>query len=175
MKKILFLAVVAFSLVAGCSKDKTEDNKYFLKFSIGGQQKIFTAYTAGDFQQTSSYTDLNLTGSDNPTPYENGAIIYINNYPGGLPITTGVYEDNSTNFTLLATYGINGVEYRAGESVSETAALNNIVNHQRFKVTITEITSTAITGTFSGDYYEFGDVHGQKLQIRDGQFKVQVK
>src|SRR5688500_8632360 len=170
MKKILVLSLLAVVLFTGCSKDKTEST-YFVKFLVNGTQKSFTGYTFGHFEPVTGFTELSLLGANSPTADDNWLGIYINNYPGMLPIGTGVYEDNSTDFTILSTYGNNDVEYTAGQTESEDVILYGIPNHQRFKVTITEITSTNVRGTFSGDYYEGGDVQfGNKVRITNGEF-----
>jgi hypothetical protein len=175
MKNIIFLFLAAVMLSAGCSKDKAESN-YFVTFMVNGVKKSFTNYTFGHFEATGGFTELSMLGANSPTADDNYCGIYINNYPGLLPISTGVYNDSSTDFTVLATYSIDDVEYEGGQTMSDNVIQYNIPNHQRFTVTITEITTTNIRGTFSGDYYESGDVqYGAKLAITNGEFNVQVR
>ena len=60
----------------------------------------FTGYTFGHFETTGGFTELSMLGANSSTADDNYAGIYINNYPGLLPISTGVYEDSSTDFTV---------------------------------------------------------------------------
>src|SRR5688572_10827369 len=160
MKKFLLLSLFAVVLLVGCSKDK-EDSPYFVKYTVNGQQKSYTGYTFGHFEPVGGgLTELSILGANTPSADDNYMGIYINNYPGVLPITTGVYEDSSLDFTVLATHSIDDVESYGGQSVSDDIVQYGISGHNRLKVTITEITSTNIRGTFSGDYYEGGDVLG---------------
>ena len=175
MKNIIVLFLVAVMLSAGCSKDKDEST-YYVTFMVDGVKKSFTNYTFGHFETTGGFTELSMLGANSSTADDNYAGIYINNYPGLLPITTGVYEDSSIDFTVLATYAIDDVEYEGGQTVSDNVIQYNIPGHQRFTVIITEITQTSIRGTFSGDYYEGGDVQtGTKLRITNGEFNVQIR
>ena len=175
MKKILVLSLLAVVLFTGCSKDKTEST-YFVKFLADGTQKAFSAFTFGHIENVGGFTELSIMGANNSSADDNYIGIQIHNYPGLLPVITGAYEDSSPDFTLFAMYGVNDVEHNAGKTESEDALLYNIPNHQRLRVTITEITSTNIRGTFSGDYYENGDVQfGNKVRITNGEFNVRVQ
>src|SRR5688572_12683033 len=158
MKNLLFLYLIAIVLSTSCSKDKEEDNNYFVRFTVDGTQKSFTGYTFAHFESTGGFTELTMLGANNSTADDNYLGIYINNYPGVLPIIAGVYEDSSPDFTVLATYAINDVEHEGGQSVSADVITYGIPGHHPFTVIITEITTTNIRGTFSGDYYQDGDV-----------------
>ena len=85
----------------------------------------------------------------------------------------GQYTDAMTDYTLLSNCTVNGVEHDAGQTVASEAVINNITITNHFKVNITSITSTTISGTFSGDFYQDGDVvNGTKLTITNGDFFV---
>lgn len=175
MKKIhllaLLLLVIAFG---GCSKTSGDD--YFVSFSVNGTNQKFTGYVAAHKEQSGAVIELTMVGATSAVNDDNYFGIYLNNYPGWTDFVTGEYNDASTNFTVLATYGKNGIDYEAGQTVAQEAAANGVILVNRFKVTITSISAESVKGTFSGDFYEDGDVvSGGKFTITNGEFHAKFQ
>src|SRR5436305_3607459 len=102
--------------------------------------------------------------------------VYLNNYPGFMKLTTGLYNDSATNYTLLTTYAVNAKESSAGQTTYQEAAANNITITNPFKVNITSWDKNSIRGTFSGDYYSDTTIKAaKKMTITNGDFYVPFK
>ena len=125
---------------------------------------------------TSGYYTLEILGANSSTSFNDYLGFYLDNFPAGGNITAGQYEDNSTSYTLLTTYANNGIDFEAGQSVAQDAVAYNVTIANHFKVNITAMDDKTAKGTFSGDYYEDGDVQsGTKLTITNGDFFVRFQ
>ena len=69
----------------------------------------------------------------------------------------------------------NGNEYESGQTVADDAATNNSTIANHFKVNITSIDGKTAKGTFSGDFYQDGDVTRNKISITNGEFYVKFQ
>lgn len=173
MKKIISIAIISIIAFTSCKKGSSGSNKYHVSFTVNGTNKVFTGYVAAHFDTTLNTVSLTVLGADSSTAFDNYFGFYLDNYTGGAPIISGQYTDAMTNYTLLSNYTVNGVEHDAGQTVASEAVINNVTIANHFKATITSITSTTVSGTFSGDFYQDGDVvNGTKLTITNGDFYV---
>ena len=83
----------------------------------------------------------------------------------------GNWTDTSQKYAITGVYSpANGHDYAAG-TVAVAGA--TITNH--LKLTITSVDSTAVKGSFSGDFYLNGDLSGTKSTITNGDFYVAWK
>ena len=88
----------------------------------------------------------------------------------------GQYLDTDTTYTLLTNYTTNGVSYDAGQTVAASAVTNSVSITNHFKLNITALTKTTIQGTFSGDYFQGGNVQsGTKITITNGSFYALIQ
>ncbi|MBD0331776.1 MAG: hypothetical protein ICV66_03905 [Chitinophagaceae bacterium] len=175
MKKIFIIAFLTLIVFVSCNKEEAE-GKFHVSFSVNGVNKTFTGHVFAHTETSGDYTVLTVNGSNTSTSFDNYLGFYLDNFPGRGNITTGQYEDISNNYTLLSTYAVDGVEYEAGQSVAEDAESYNINLANHFKVNITSMDANTIRGTFSGDYYEDGDVqNGIKLNITNGEFYAEFQ
>lgn len=175
MKKIFFIGIIAFSVFISCQKG-TSNEKYHVTYTVDGTTKTYTGYVGGTFDTASGYISLKVLGSDSANSFDHYIGFYLDNYTGAKGITTGQYDDTETDFTLLSSYTINSVSYEAGQTVASDAMTNNVTITNHFKVTISSLTKSNITGTFSGDFYEDGDVlNGKKVTITNGEFYVKLQ
>ena len=175
MKKILVILLLPTILFLSCSKEA--DENYHVSFTVNGVAKTYTAHTLAHLQDAGGGNfELTILGAANSTSYNDYIGIYINNSPGNGAIQAGQYQDNSTSYTLLTTYENGGSESEAGHTVAQQAVIYNVPIANHFKVTITELTTNGVArGTFSGDYYKDGDVHGTKFSITNGDFYVKFQ
>lgn len=170
MKTLSVIAALFFLLFISCKKDGGGDN-YYVKFTVDGVNKSYTGYVFAHEDNTSGYSVFTVNGASSGTSFNDYLGIYIDNFPTGASISAGVYLDNSPDYSVLTTYAFNGGEYESGETVAEEAIANSVTITNHFKVTITERSGNTVRGTFSGDYYEGGDVeNGDKITITNGEF-----
>lgn len=175
MKKIFVILLLPTILFLSCSKEA--DENYHVSFTVNGVAKKYTAHTLAHVQDVGGGNfELTILGAANSTSYDDYIGIYINNSPGNGTIQAGQYQDNSTSYTVLTTYENGGSAYEAGLTVAEEAVIYNVPITNHFKVNITELTTNGVArGTFSGDYYEDGDVHSTKVSITNGEFYVKFQ
>lgn len=170
MKKITLLVLAVCSLLASCKKNT--DATYYVKFSVNGNSKEYTGHVFAHTDFAGGFTTLTILGSTSSISYDNFFGMYIGNFPSGNPIGPGEYKDTSGNFTVLATYVNNGTEeYEAGSSMAEDAVSYGVVIPNHFKMNITEQNSETTRGTFSGDFFQDGNVQtGTRISITNGEF-----
>ena len=176
MKNLSFVGIVILLCFTSCKKNNSSGATYSVSFAVNGVHKTFTGYVGAKFGALTGYITLTVLGADSSTSANNNFGFYLDNYTGGSPIVTGQYQDTATAFTLLTNYTVNGVSYEAGQTVAASAATNNVPITNHFKLNITSMSNTAIGGTFSGDFYQGGDVQaGAKVTITNGSFYVLVQ
>ena len=175
MKKIS-IAICLLVILSSCKKEDS-GSSYHVSFSIDGVKKTFTGYAVAHKEDVSGDIELTILGSKTALSFDDYFGIYINNYPGGGNIPAGEYQDNSTDFTVLSTFQniANGNEYESGQTVADDGIYYNIPIANHFKVNITSMDSKTAKGTFSGDYYQDGDVHNNKISITNGDFFVKFE
>jgi hypothetical protein len=174
MRKFIFYALVIVTLFNSCSRGNNNDGDYYFRFKVNGVERSFTGFVVEHHGvPVAPYVEHEIIGGNSQaTLNDNNMGFYWNNDPGLGSLTTGVYHDLGTTYTLLAAYYINGISYEAGQSMAENAATHSItINH--FSVNITSMSSSTMRGTFSGDFFQDGDVvSGTKLTITEGEFYV---
>ena len=175
MKKLCFLLLVPVILFLSCNKGN-DDNFYF-RFKVDGTEKNYTNYIVAHMEDLGGGDfELTILGAPNSNSFDDYLGFYINNSPGGGAITTGQYNDNSTTRVVLSTYGKGNIGYEAGTTMYDEGIANNVTIANHFTVNITELnTSGNARGTFSGDYYPDGDIHGSKISITNGEFHVKFQ
>lgn len=171
MKKLTLIALVFAIIFSSCSKGHGNDDNFHVNFTLDGVNKSYTGHVVAHRDTTSGFYELTIIGATTATSFDDYMGIYINNDPSHANFALGNYPDNSTTFTVLTTHNKNGIEYEAGQSVAQDAVTYGVSIAHHFKVTITSIDNTTIRGTFSGDYYQGGDVQGtSKLNVTNGDF-----
>lgn len=172
MRKLTLITLLLLTLFVSCKKENGDDDYYFT-FTVNGVNKSYSGFIAAATDTSGAYVELTILGATSSTSFDDYLGIYLNNSPSTDNIVPGQYEDLSADFTLLTTYGANGKDYESGQSVAEEAAANGITLTNHFKVNITSMDSKSVKGTFSGDYYDAGNVQtGEKLTITNGSFHV---
>lgn len=175
MKKAIPVLCFLFLSLVACKKNN-DDTNYHLSFSADGNVTNYTAYVISHYEFAGGFTELTINGTNSAASSTNYLGFYINNAPVGNPINEGVYTGTTPNFTLLSTYSINGVDYEAGVTMEEEAVSNGVTINNHLTLTITSISATEIKGTFSGDFFENGDVqNGNIITITNGEFKSKVE
>jgi hypothetical protein len=172
MRKLI--AVIIIASLFSCKKN--QDANYHVSFTVDGVNKSFTGYAVAHIDTSSGYSELQILGANSPTGYDNYMGVYLNNYPGMMNLTPGLYKDSANNYTLLTTYTISFKENYAGQSTYQDAQTYNVTIANPFKVNITSMDKNSIRGTLSGDYYSDTTINvAKKITITNGDFYVPFK
>lgn len=177
MKKIALIAACVLILFSSCKKESSGSNSYHVSFTVDGVNKSYTGYAIVHIDSAAGDIELTILGGKTAASYDDYFGIYINNYPGGGKIPAGEYHDNSTAFTVLSTFqnGATGKEYESGQTVNDDATSHNVAIVNHFKANITSMDGKTAKGTFSGDYYQDGDIQSSKISITNGDFYVKFQ
>lgn len=160
MKKIITLSMLLLLLVVSCKKDTstktiTPSGQYYLKFKLNGTQKQYTGLTTGLIGTPSSPDGCDIIGYTGGTQAVGVTIAVIDN----APITTNkTYTQAVGVFTYVDEAGI---AYSAGSIFASTS----------FNMTITEITTDHVKGTFTAVLQKEGTPI-QYANATEGQFYV---
>ena len=173
MKKIAPFAIAFFPLLAlfsSCKKSSPAAT-YSMTATLSGVPKSFNfTPPIAAISSTGGSTYIVITGIGSASGGEE-MVIQLSNESGGGPIIAGTYYDTTQNFLVSVSCTLNpNAVYLAGSVVAEFASISGITIVNHLKVVITSISSTAIKGTFSGDFYTNGDPTLAKIPITNGNF-----
>ncbi len=116
----IFISVLFFSCTK--STEETQDTDYYLRFEKNGTMVNYTGHVMAHRDTVNGFVELQINGAHSiasiPTEYLG---IYLNNFPGNANISTGQYQDNSTNHTLLTTHLFGNTSFEAGQSLAESS------------------------------------------------------
>ena len=163
---LCLLSIVVFAaLFSSCKKKESANNTdYFVKANVNGAVISYTGFTSAMFLTMPSggatpYNVLNIEGKNNPSSATDILAVVITDYD---KITTKTYTDAVVGYTIQGTVNY----YDAiGNQFSSAVAITPAV-----KITITEITSTYVEGTFSGTAATIST--GKTAVITNGSFRV---
>jgi hypothetical protein len=176
MKRILIgslPAILLLFLIASCGKEKSGEEdlgQYYLKCKIDGVDKTFN-HSAVAVQQdlgggVMGYSVFGKAVADPNNLQSLGLAIQLL-----VPFVKGTYKetDPTIDYDLAGIYNPNTVDpnmiYASHES--ETDPL---------QITITEITTTSLSGTFKGTMFINGaDPNADSIIVSNGQFKVKFQ
>jgi hypothetical protein len=168
MKRVFILLVASFSLLASCKKSSS--SPYFMTAAVAGTAKTFNNALVATDQTNLGITTISIVGVASTTTGESIEIT-LDNALSGNAIVPGTYTDTSSYFDVEAAYFLNpSTAYTAGSAVAGLAAGVSITIVNHFKIVITSLTSTAVKGTFSGDFFADGDPTGVSVTILNGSF-----
>ena len=158
-------AIVLTALAAGCgsSTDSTgnQSGAYYIRFKSNGAQVQFQDQVGFpivvSIAKTGIEYSLIVTGGSDPTasPYSNIQLNVADIIPIGTK-TYGAFQASGGGYTAaLVTYNVGSAGY------------DNTAANSDFQITITEITTTTVTGTFSGTVK---NKSGAAVSISGGEF-----
>ena len=170
MKKITSLLFVCSSLLffASCKKDSGDGTNYYIKANIDGTEKTYNSTPlAFSVNQSGTYS-LAMSASAG-TGSSEGLALQINQSSN--PITATTYTDGTGgDYALGGDYnpGTTDVSklYGAGLQLSTTAPLT---------ITITQITSSQVSGTFSGEFFDNSGAGSNSIMITNGEFSLPIQ
>lgn len=169
MKKIFLIALASACLFISCKKS---NDSYYFRCTIDGTAKTFNFNPYAHEETENGITSYLTGGFATSSTSGDWMGIYIDNSASGDDIGSGLYEDSSPDFTVLATFtdAAAVIDYESGTSIYEDAITygHTIANH--LKVTIQSNDGKTMKGTFSGDFYPDGNLNGTKKSITNGEF-----
>ena len=176
MKKFFIPLIALISLSVSCKKSSSSSPSYSFSATVAGTAKNFNAAPPVATTTTvGGVTSITITGVLSASTGES-IILLLDNSNGGGPIVARTYADTSTVFDMSATYFVNlSTQFEAGSSVESLAAGASIPITNHFKLVITSINSTAIQGTFTGDFFSNGDPTAAVKTITNGAFYAQFQ
>lgn len=170
MGKIFFLFFSVLCLIS-CDKENDSDsnNTNYIRLKIDGVSKAYNHMaeatilpnTGTGIVMFSVHGNLNAN-----TTAPEGINLVINS---SKPIAVGTYreDDPSLEYTIGAVHGVGFNDiWSSGLNPNPTSP---------FKITISSITSTRVTGTFSGTVYNEHGMGNLQKQITEGEFSVNLK
>jgi hypothetical protein len=177
MKKIFIPLIVLIAGVASCKKSNSSSTPTnSLTASVSGTSKNFGVSATCLKVTQSGVTGIAIIGAVSLTT---GEIIdmSMDNSLSGDSIVAGTYSDTSSHFDLDLEYdpSSTGNSYEGGTDfdgfLSGTGAV--VTNH--VKLVISAISSTRISGTFSGNIYLNGDPNATPVPIASGSFDLPIQ
>jgi hypothetical protein len=160
MKKILIALLPIVLLVAACSKEKSLEDAgtapngggsgagYFLKCKIDGVDKTFNNSLFAIKLDTLGAVQYAVFGAANADPSNMESFTFAVSSPSAITTgTTYTVEDTSFNYVLVAVYNPNSqsIVFQSGTGDQSNSP---------FKLTITSVSATEISGTFQGTIFQ---------------------
>jgi len=163
-QSVLLLAIVSFGVVfSSCKKSSSSnDSGYFVQANANGTLVKYTGYTAAISTTLAGSYVLDIQGQVSLTSSTDALSAVITD---ASPITTKTYTDQMVNGSVQ---GIVNYYDHSGKQYSSALAATPAV-----PITITAITSTYVTGTFSGTAVDISS--GSTVTLTNGSFKVKVQ
>lgn len=182
VKKWSCLSLLLFFFFSySCKKDSSSHPAYHVTCKVNGVARKFNVGDGVVIAHGSGETSVGLRGLADSSSTTSGIGFVIINDPSKNPIVKGTYVDSSSLFQVLASYGPNvsdevNEDYVAGSEVYKDAVQAGVTISNHFKATITSLTSQAVSGTFSGEFYRYdGDItSAEKVNVTDGDFYVKI-
>jgi len=177
MKRMLVLPVtlIAFiALLSACKKSSSAS--YSVTANVGGTNTGFNQASYAVVSESSgTHTIIVQAVADGQAG--KSILFSVANSTGSAPIIVGTtYVDTAADWDVEGVYTASqsAISY-AGTILADDAANSSILIPQHLKVTFTSIDSTAVKGTFSGDFYLNGDPSGPFTAISNGSFFVKIQ
>jgi len=171
MKRLFFLTSVLAILSLSCNKSHNTGSAYYIKASIDGVSKNFSGNVFATTVSNVQTNAVNINGLFSSSDGE-GFNLAINSHAANVYITPGIYDDTSSVYTIALTYAPSATStlYASGNLTSDSAAHHGITIVHHLKVAISAVTSTDITGSFTGDIFLNGDASADKKTVTEGTF-----
>lgn len=180
VKKIILFSALLVSVFVSCKKNNSasSSSNYHFTATIDGAAQTFNVSPLAVRVVNGPASEIAIEGfaGTSTSTSQVLAISWANTGLAPASFTTGNYSDTASNYAVTGTYNPSlSVSYVSGSGVTGLASGSGvtIVNHLKF--TITSLDSTAVKGTFSGDFYYNGDISGAKKTITNGDFFVPWK
>ena len=169
MKKAFSYSVVICLLVlfASCKKEKTQTNDYFMSAKVGGIQKTYKSNTIAVKLQVDTIYSIALTAYGDTLT---GERFFLDISQVNLPIVTSTYIDAAADNLLV----VGGYNPGTTDDTKIYGAGLQTDNNPRLQITISALTTTNVSGTFSGTYYDNGGDGPGIIAVTEGKFNLPI-
>jgi hypothetical protein len=178
MRKTALLVALSLGVLASCKKHSGSSSSYHFTATIDGKAQTFNVSPLATRLSAFGLTEIAIEGF-NGTGTNNTQVLSIGwtaEPPSTAIFGTGTWADTSQSYETIGTYVVSTNEqYVSGSGVTGAATTSGTKGINDLKITITSLDSTAVKGTFSGDFYFMGDISGAKKTITNGDFYVPWK
>lgn len=162
MKRWLMLLVIASLYCSACKKEGADNSAWFIKAKFNGTEKTFSDSPSaleysGDLSAGFSMNAKNDSGNSS---FSLGIV-----HPFGVEITPGSYNKPSNGYYPSGNYIKDTVSYVSGILMPDSSTI---------QITISNLTNTTVTGTFSGTLHNRND-STEEITITNGSFNLPVK
>lgn len=178
----VFLILTLTFLEFSCNKDNSVPSSYHLTCTVNGLNLNFSVKCLAHITYYNGKKQLTIVGYNNLSDSSSTVGFTVLNDVSTDSLTTGVYMDTSTLFSVLASYELNIAAYNttnyvAGTTLYQEAVQEGFTPGNHFSAVITSWTSNTVRGTFSGDFYhdEIPLNQTNKKTITRGDFYVKIQ
>ena len=168
LKKFSFFFVLSLCVFASCKKSGSSSSDYHMTATVDGQSQSFNLSPLAVKVTNGGLSIIALEGYAGNQSNQQIMAMSWTSYSVGQILVAGNYSDTSSKYAL-------GGNYNPSISVSYVGGNNIMTGGTHLKMTITSIDSTAVRGTFSGDFYLNADPSSPKKTITNGDFYVPWK
>jgi hypothetical protein len=177
LKKAIPFFALALCVFASCKKNNSSSNgNYHFTATIDGKAQTFNVSPLATIATNSGYSIIGIEGFTAASSTTQVLALSWTNTALGTIFTTGTYNDTASKYAIGAIYNPTATEsYGAGSGVTGDLTGTNATGINRLKIIITSLDSTAVKGTFSGDFFFNGDPTEAKKTVTNGDFYVPWK
>lgn len=161
MKRILFLALLASVSLFSCKKDSDNSPTSTLTVTMDGSTKTFNNSLVGSLITNGGMSGLQILGFAGAAGSSDALYVTALSQTA---IAPGIYEDGQGATVAFVS--------QAGGVTNYT---NAISANNPLTITITSITGTNATGTFSGEIFLDGNTSSTKKVLANGVFNVKLQ
>ncbi len=167
MKKLLLYFSIICLVFASCKKDKNDTNSsdYYMSAKVDGVQKTYKNKTIAVRLQADTIYSIGLNAYGDTTAKEQ---FFLGINQANKSITTGTYIDAGANDLVV----VGGYNPGTTDETKLYGAGLQVDNNPRLTITISTLTMTNITGTFSGTYYDDGGDGANIVAVTEGKFNL---
>ena len=162
MKKYITLSVMMALLLFSCKKDATDIPIGTIKVDIGGNNSSFSVQAKATRLPVTGGYGIQIQGN-----YRTGSTTNLSfSVVSPTQISTGVYTENTTGNPLVTMTHCTEVLFPCVVQANNYGSTGNPVS-----ITITEINSSFVKGTFKGELLNLGGTSGTEV-LSNGTFYV---
>jgi hypothetical protein len=172
VKKITLFSALLVCVFLSCKKSSSNSSSsYHVTATIGGKAETFNVTPVATRLTNGGFTLIAVSGFAAASSTTEVLSLSLTNDPGQATFKAGTYSDTASGYAIGGVYkATTANQYVAGSSVTQPALGSGTPVTNHFSVIITSIDSATIKGTFSGDYFLYGDPTAAKVTITNGDF-----
>jgi hypothetical protein len=169
MKQIISSLIIICSLFlfSSCNKPKNDSNStnYYMSAKVGGVLNTYKLNAVAVKVQVDTIYSIGLTAFGDTTT---GARFFLDIGQTNKAITTGTYIDAAAPELLV----VGGYNPGTMDDTKMYGAGLQVDSNPRLSITISALTATTVTGTFSGTYYDNGGDGPGIIAVTEGKFNL---